>query len=264
MAALLSEFLIFGIKQARASIFAGSFFALLLLSHSLPADVIPRYDFLFVAAVAIQILLVVSGIETKDEVKVIFVFHLLGLALEIFKTSPEIGSWSYPEAGYLKVFGVPLYSGFMYAAVASYISQSWRIMALEFRHYPSYYFSLPLAGAIYLNFFSHHFLPDIRWMLTAAVFVVFLKTRVRYTVTKKRRQMPLSVAFLLIGFFIWIAENIATFLGAWQYPDQAAGWQVVHLSKISSWFLLVIISVIIVADLKHFKQKRKILNSITE
>lgn len=30
----------------------------------------------------------------------------------------------------------------------------------------------------------------------------------------------------------------------------------VHLGKISSWFLLVIISIIIVANLKHFKYGR--------
>lgn len=43
-------------------------------------------------------------------------FHLIGLALEIFKV--HMGSWSYPEEGYVKIFGVPLYSGFMYASVA--------------------------------------------------------------------------------------------------------------------------------------------------
>lgn len=250
------EFVIFGIKQARACIFAGSFFFLLLVSNYLPLGDLPRYDFLFLAAVAIQIVLYVTGIETKDEIKVIFMFHLIGLALEIFKTSPQIGSWSYPEAGFLKIFGVPLYSGFMYAAVASYISQSWRIMRLEFRHYPPYYLSIPLSVAIYLNFFTHHFIPDFRWLLSLLVLVIFARTTVWFTVTKKRRKMPLVLAFFLIGFFIWIAENIATFLGAWQYPDQAETWHIVGFAKISSWFLLVIISIIIVADLKHFKQSR--------
>jgi uncharacterized membrane protein YoaT (DUF817 family) len=66
-------------------------------------------------------------------------------------------------------------------------------------------------------------------------------------------RMPILLSFALIGFFIWIAENISTFFGAWQYPNQKHGWQMVHLSKISSWFLLVIISIVIVANLKKTK-----------
>ncbi len=65
--------------------------------------------------------------------------------------------------------------------------------------------------------------------------------------------MPLLLSFLLIGFFIWIAENVTTFLGAWKYPNQEEVWRLVHIGKISSWFLLVVISIIIVAQLKHVK-----------
>ena len=67
--------------------------------------------------------------------------------------------------------------------------------------------------------------------------------------------MPLAISFLLIGFFVWLAENIATFLHGWQYPDQARAWSIVHSSKITSWFLLVIISFICVAQLKHVKAR---------
>ncbi|EFR94338.1 YoaT, partial [Listeria innocua FSL J1-023] len=52
-----------------------------------------------------------------------------------------------------------------------------------------------------------------------------------------------------------IAENIASFYGAWAYPDQLVAWRPVHVSKITSWYLLVIISIIIVAQLKFIKQK---------
>lgn len=37
----------------------------------------------------------------------------LAFALEVFKTSAGIKSWSYPDFAYSKVFGVPLFSGFM-------------------------------------------------------------------------------------------------------------------------------------------------------
>ncbi len=65
--------------------------------------------------------------------------------------------------------------------------------------------------------------------------------------------MPLSLSFVLIGFFIWIAENIATFFGAWEYPNQTEAWSLVHLGKVSSWLLLVIVSFLIVATLKQVK-----------
>jgi len=65
--------------------------------------------------------------------------------------------------------------------------------------------------------------------------------------------MPVAISFLLIAFFIWIAENISTYLGAWKYPDQLMTWNMVSFGKISSWYLLVIISFILIANLKHLK-----------
>ena len=73
--------------------------------------------------------------------------------------------------------------------------------------------------------------------------------------------MPVALSFALIGFFIWIAENIATFFGAWVYPMQAQHWTVVHPDKISSWTLLVIISFIIVAALKEVFPPRKTVHT---
>ncbi len=68
--------------------------------------------------------------------------------------------------------------------------------------------------------------------------------------------MPLNLGFALTAFFIWIAENISTFLGAWQYPNQVHVWNAVSTDKITSWFLLVIVSFTIVAYLKHYKETR--------
>src|SRR4051812_44610932 len=113
----MKEFLAFGLKEARSAIFAGSFFVLLFLSNHIPLFGFYRYDFLFLASVAIQVVLYITGLETKDEVKVICLFHVIGLVLELYKTHPAIGSWSYPEPGFLKIMTVPLYSGFMYAAI---------------------------------------------------------------------------------------------------------------------------------------------------
>ncbi|HEX7897671.1 MAG TPA: DUF817 domain-containing protein [Planctomycetota bacterium] len=252
------EFLVFGLKQARACVFSGSFFLLLALSRVVDVPGLARYDVLFLGAIALQLILIATRLETVDEVKVIALFHLIGLALELFKTSPAIRSWSYPEPCVFRIAGVPLYSGFMYAAVGSYMCQAWRILDLELTDYPSYRISVPLAAAIYLNFFAHHWLPDVRWILVALVIAAFWRTGVLYTVTTPRRRMPLALSFLLIGFFVWVAENIATYFGAWSYPHQRGGWRPVGLGKIGSWGLLVILSFILVADLKHLKARRKV------
>ncbi|MDO8514706.1 MAG: DUF817 domain-containing protein [bacterium] len=248
------EFFVFGLKQARAAIFAGSFLFLLLVSNHIPLFGLARYDFLFLAAILIQVILYYTKLETKDEVKVIFLFHIIGLVLELYKTSAMVGSWSYPEDGFLKIATVPLYSGFMYAAVGSYISQSWKVMKLEMKNYDHYVWSVILCALIYLNFFTNHYIYDFRLFLITAVFTLFWKVKVYFTVIEQRRWMPLSVAFVLIAFFIWIAENISTYLGAWQYPNQIHAWNVVSTQKVTSWFLMVIISFILVAYLKHFKK----------
>ncbi|MEY4747050.1 MAG: hypothetical protein RLZZ416_99 [Candidatus Parcubacteria bacterium] len=250
----LYEFIVFGIKEARACVFAGSFFVLLFASNHIPLFGFARYDFLFVTAILLQVVLYFTKIETWDEVKTIFLFHLIGLVLEAFKTNPAIGSWSYPEDAFFKIGTVPLYSGFMYAAVGSYIAQAWRILKLELEEYPSYWATVVLCALIYLNFFTNHFIPDARLVLIPAVFLLFARTRITFVVSKMRRSMPLALGFCLTAFFIWIAENISTFYGAWQYPSQIHAWTAVSTNKITSWFLLVIISFIIVSYLKHYKK----------
>lgn len=244
----------FGWQQALSCIFPVIIFAALAVTQVLPMPVLPRYDWLLLFFLLTQWLMLRSGLETKDELKVITLFHVIGLALEIFKV--HMGSWSYPEPGYSKVWGVPLYSGFMYASVASYLCQAWRRLAVQLVHWPSSLLAGGLAGAVYLNFFFHHFWIDIRWWLASLVVLLFIRTRVTYIVQGREYSMPLVLSFVLIGFFIWIAENIATFFGAWQYPGQQDAWTLVHVGKISSWLLLVIVSFLIVALLKHVKGKR--------
>lgn len=72
---------------------------------------------------------------------------------------------------------------------------------------------------------------------------------------RKGETHELVRSFFLIGFFVWVAENISTIFGAWEYPNQAVAWNLVSMGKISSWSLMVIIGVIIVFDLKLFKAK---------
>lgn len=237
--------------QALSCIFPVIIFGTLALTKIVEVPGIHRYDLILLICLLAQAGMVVFKLETVDELKVICVFHLIGLGLELYKV--HMGSWSYPEAGWSKVFGVPLYSGFMYASVASYICQAWRRMELRMTGWPRAVYTVLLCAAIYFNFFTHHYTWDFRWVLTALLVVVFWRTKVYFSVLGRTYWMPLTVSFLLIGFFIWIAENISTFLGAWSYPDQERVWRLVHIGKISSWFLLVVISVIIVAQLKRVK-----------
>jgi uncharacterized membrane protein YoaT (DUF817 family) len=256
LARFIRELSLFTDLQARACLFPGLFFCILGASRVLPLHGLPRYDFIFLAAIAAQAALYLARIESKDEVRTLCVFHLLGLALEVFKTHPSIGSWSYPEPGFFKVSGVPLYSGFMYAAVAGYMCQAWRLFDLELVRYPSYRWSAPLCAGIYLNFFTHHFVGDARGWLFAAVLSVFWGTTARFTVVR-RCAIPVVLSFLLIGFFVWVAENLSTYLGAWAYPDQLQSWAPVSFGKISSWSLLVILSFLLVADLKQMRERRR-------
>ncbi|MFD1173608.1 DUF817 domain-containing protein [Oceanobacillus picturae] len=246
----------FGWEQALSCLFPVVIFASLAITQIIPLPFLPRYDWLLIIFLLMQWWMVHSGLETRDELKVITLFHLIGLALEIFKV--HMGSWSYPEEGYFKIFGVPLYSGFMYASVASYLCQAWRRLKVNLVKWPPFIVVIPLASAIYLNFFTHHFLIDIRWFLTGIIILVFLKSGVTYEVNRIRYRMPLALAFVLIGFFIWIAENIATFFGAWEYPNQTDVWSLVHLGKVSSWVLLVIVSFLIVATLKQVKERKEV------
>jgi uncharacterized membrane protein YoaT (DUF817 family) len=251
----LVEFLWFGIKEARACLFVGLFFAAIFLMPRAGLFGIPRYDVLLVVAVAIQLWMVRVKLETWDELKAVCLFHAVGFALEVFKVSGSIQSWSYPDFGYTKILGVPLFSGFMYAAIGSYLVQAWRLLDMRIRHHPPYWMATAIAILIYVNFFTHHYIGDYRWYLAACALGLYSRTTVVFRPLDRDRRMPLMLGFVLTGFFIWMAENIGTFWGVWRYPNQLGAWSAVHISKWSSWSLLVIMTFTIVASLKHVKAK---------
>ena len=249
------EFLLFGIKEARACLFAGLFFVSIFVTPREGLFGVPRYDFLLIIAIVIQVWMVWAKLETLDEAKAICLFHIVGFALEVFKTSGAIQSWSYPDFAYTKVLGVPLFSGFMYAAVGSYIIQAWRLLHVRIRHHPPYWMATLVALAIYANFFTHHFIGDHRWYIAALAIGLYARATVIYRPFDRDRKMPLILSFILIGFFIWLAENISTFFAVWHYPNQLGAWSTVHLGKWSSWTLLVIMTFTIVASLKHIRER---------
>ncbi|MCB1454178.1 MAG: DUF817 domain-containing protein [Rhizobiaceae bacterium] len=242
----LIEFIVFGLKQAWACLFGGAMLALIIGTRLFwPDDAgLTRYDFLFLAALSIQLGMLVFRLETLDEAKVILIFHVVGTAMEVFKTSA--GSWIYPEESIFHIGAVPLFSGFMYAAVGSYLARITRIFDMRYSGYPPLWTTVALAAAIYVNFFAHHFTVDIRLVLFAAAALLFFRTSVHYRVFRFRHRMPLLLGFLLVALFIWFAENIGTWSRAWLYPGQEAGWTPVSIQKLGAWYLLMIISFVLV------------------
>lgn len=242
----LTEFLVFGIKQAWACLFGGLLLAgIIATTYLYPSNAaLSRYDFLVLYAVAIQALFLITRLERPSEAVVILIFHIVGTAMEVFKT--QVGSWSYPENSLLRIGDVPLFSGFMYAAVGSYLARVSRVFEFRWSHYPSLISTLILASAIYVNFFTHHYFYDLRYILFLGVGLAFWRTQVHYRVWRWRHKMPLILGFFLVSLFIWIAENIGTFTKTWLYPGQESGWYIVPLEKLGAWYLLMIISWVLV------------------
>ena len=209
------------------------------------------YDVLFICAVVIQLFLLISGMETREEFTAVFVFHILATLMELFKTHPSIGSWSYPgsEQALFAVAAVPLFVGFMYSAVGSYITRATKTLSLEYHSYPKTIYTVLVACAIYLNFFTHHYIYDFRYVLLVVIVILFWNTQVHFKVYKKQWSLPFIMTGLLTTFFVWVAENIATYYKIWLYPNQIDAWQMISFGKYGSWFLLLVVSFIIVKTL---------------
>jgi uncharacterized membrane protein YoaT (DUF817 family) len=94
---------------------------------------------------------------------------------------------------------------------------------------------------------------DVRVALAGALLFATRRAWVHYTVGRHRYAMPLVLSFVLIGFFLWLAENGATLLRAWQYPSQESVWTLVHAAKLGSWSLLVVVSIVLVAGVKAYE-----------
>ena len=241
----LAEFILFGLKQAWACLFAGLMLVLLIGTKLVwqPDWPLYRYDAIFLGAILIQAAFLALKLESFDEAKVIVIYHAVGTAMEIFKT--HVGSWTYPEPAFIRIDGVPLFSGFMYAAVGSYLARAIRIFDMRFTNYPRFAWTVLLSVAIYVNFFSHYYLPDMRWLLFVWTILLFGRVRIYFTIDQAQRWMPLIVAGVLTAFFLWVAENVGTATGTWLYPG-AQDWRPVSLQKIGSWYLLLTISFVLV------------------
>ena len=244
--AVVIECVVFLLKQAWACIFGALLLAAIVVAKLWYPDdaLLARNDALTIAAVLIQLGMLAFRLESGRELWVIVLFHLTGTAMELFKT--DVGSWSYEAEGVLRIGAVPLFSGFMYAAVGSYMVRVYRLHDLRFTRYPKIWLTTLVAAAIYANFFTHHFMFDLRWVLLVLIAVLWGRTFMHFRIWRMRMRAPQLIIFAGVALFIWIAENIATWAGAWLYPHQEGGWELVSPQKLVSWFLLMIISVVMV------------------
>lgn len=245
----LYEFWLFGLKQAWACLFgAYLLFWIILTKLWYPLDDwLYRYDFLLLCAVTFQALLLIFRLETWREAGVIALFHVVATGMEIFKTSEAIGAWHYPGQFEVGIGNVPLFAGFMYSAVGSYIARVWRIFDFRFNYFPPRWAAILLVTAIYVNFFTHHFWFDLREVLLAGSLVVFGRSWIYFRMNRSHRYMPLLVGCFLVALFIWFAENLATYSQIWIYPSQGDGWELVPASKLIAWYLLMLLSFVLVS-----------------
>lgn len=234
----------FTLKMGWASLFGGLLLIAILVTKAIwqPDWALQRYDALFVFAVAVQVLFLIFKLESWSEARVILLFHLTGTAMELFKTSA--GSWSYPEPALFRLLGVPLFSGFMYASVGSFMARAIRIFEMRFTPYPPFWLTVLLAVAIYVNFFAHHYLPDIRWVLFAATVLIYGRTWVWFR-PRGWYRMPMVLSAVLSSFALWVAENVGTRSGTWLYAGQHEA-QMVSFAKMGSWYLLLYVSFVTV------------------
>ena len=75
---------------------------------------------------------------------------------------------------------------------------------------------------------------------------MFWKTRIRFQLNQHAFQLPMLPVLLILAFIIWVAENISTFYQIWLYPSQVEKWHMVGWGKLGSWYLLLLLSLVVV------------------
>ena len=255
---VLNEWMVLLRKLADSGVFALFLLACIVLTHyAYPSDArVPRYDFLFMLAIAFQIFLLWTRLETLPEAVVIMIFHVMAMCMEIFKTQDAIASWYYPEAFYLGIGKVPLFAGFMYSAVGSAIARGMRVFEVRLLKPPRLEYVGVLVALIYMNFFTHHYMMNLRWPLFVIALVLYQRTHIQFVLVERVRQMPIIWVFAFIACCTWLAENLATFTRVWLYPTQKDGWIAVDWDRLLAWYLLIQLSFVLVSALLKRKPAR--------
>lgn len=215
--------------------------AVLALTDLVRLPLIARYDLLLLLFLGWAVWTLVRGTESLREFGLILVFHLLGTGLELFKVNVD-GGWTYPEPGVAMVGGVPLYAGFLYASIGSFLLSLHKRLEVHLTDLPRLRWVALLAALIYGNFIANHWLWDGKPLLLLGTAALFWRTRVH----SRAGRAPLVLLFPVLGVSLWLAENWGTWFATWQYPRQVDGWTVVPPDKLLSWTALVVVSTLVV------------------
>jgi len=92
-----------------------------------------RYDFMFLAAVGIQVAMLAFKLETMRRRRSSWVYHVVGTIMVCSRPTSDRGSI---RSRALPHRGVPLFSGFMYASIGSYIARAGGLFDFSFLHHP--------------------------------------------------------------------------------------------------------------------------------
>lgn len=239
----------FSSLAASAAIFGILLLLAFILSVSMEDDAyfgFYRYDYLLFFALMIQLTMLYLKLESWAEAKVIALFHVMAMVMEIVLTSPSVGSWYYPQPSIFKVITVPLFAGFMYSAVGSFFSRGIRLFQVQFEALPTFAPMMSLAVLSYLNFMTKFVMYDFRYVLFIWSIALFYKTRVQFNLVNYQIRSPMLLVLLVLAIIIWIAENVSTFYQIWLYPSQIEAWHMVGFGKIGSWYLLLLLSLVLV------------------
>ena len=212
------------------------FFITLAASYVVKID-IARYDFVSFSLIATYGLFFFFHWRNTRYLLIHIVVHFLGLLFEIYKVNKL--SWVYPDQAWLMFWGVPFYSGFMYTALVDFVCQVMHRSKFQImRELPWKTIGI-LSLLIYLNFFIVHLTRvDFRYLLVVVSVFLIYRLPVRMTVKKTTIDANLLSIMIVFSCMVWVAENIATFSGAWLYMTQLDGWVPVSPHKLVSWYLL--------------------------
>jgi len=90
--------------------------------------------------------------------------------------------WVYPEASLFRIGGEAAVLRLHVASIGSYIARVWRLFDLRFTHHPPLWAVVLVGIAIYVNFFAHHFIVDIRYGLFAVMALMFGRTMIYFKI----------------------------------------------------------------------------------
>ena len=76
--------------------------------------------------------------------------------------------------------------------------------------------------------------------------MIFWKTKVGFVIQQRQFKVPMLPVLFILACIIWIAENISTFYKIWLYPSQVDAWHMVGWGKLGSWYLLLLLSLVLV------------------